>query len=106
MTGKIIEILAKLSPDGEKNVVNLIESDPQLVLLRVKVLEVTKDIQARLGLNWQLLFQHASEVVTAIATYPPAPIGDPNYIFAGTGINFGNFSLSYLIDMLEQDGVA
>lgn len=106
MAGKIMEILTKMTPEGDKTIVNLIEADPQLVLLRVKVFEVTKDIQARLGVNWEFLFQQANEVIAFGATFPRPLVTDPNFFLAGEGIRFGDWTLSYLVDMLQEDGMA
>ncbi len=105
MAGKIIEVLTKLSPGGDTAIVDLMEVDPQQVLICVKVMEVTKNIMANSGLNWQLLYQNAGEVVGVASFYPPSGTQSAAYLLSGSGINFGKFALSYLINLLQQDNV-
>jgi Flp pilus assembly protein CpaB len=102
---KIIEILEKLAPGNERAIVNLMEVEPQQVLLCVKVFEINKDEMARLGINWKFLFEHDGRTAAFAAVFPSPPPTDPNYFFEAYGIKMGNFTFSTLIDMLEQDDV-
>jgi Flp pilus assembly protein CpaB len=105
--GKIMEILEKLAPGGDKSIVNLMEVEPQQVLLAVKVFEMDNDVRQRLGINWELLFHHADGLVAAAGVYPRPAIGDPNFILNACNVKFGNdVTLNYIIDMLEHDGYA
>lgn len=106
MAAKILEIIQKLVPDGEKNIVNMLDVEPQQVLICVRVFEVDKGISSRLGLNWRLLFHNAGATVALAAVYPQVPLTDPNYFLRGKGIHFGKFNFNALVDMLEEDGYA
>ncbi len=102
MATKIIEIISKLVPRGDKAVINLLDVEPQQVLIAIKVFEVKKDILSRVGINWKVLFQNANQSFAVGSVFPSPPLTDPNYFLNGQGI-FGNYQLSALIDMLEED---
>ena len=116
---KIREVLEKLSENGEKDVVDLMEVVPQQVLLCVRVLEVIKEVKSRLGVNWQGLYQSGSEQV-ALAAIFPRPLGSmgsfglpsgmassgaaPNYYTDARGFQAGNWTLSAVLDLLKEKG--
>ncbi len=106
MASKIIEIINKLVPDGDKALVNLMEVEPQQVLLRVKIFEIAKGMRSRLGLNWRVLFQNDGASVAFGAVYPNPLSTDPNFSFDASGVHSGNFNLSAVLDMLEDEGCA
>lgn len=100
---KIIEILEKVAPGGKETVVDLMEVVPQQILICVKVLEVSRDKVFNLGVNWAAIFNDGQTNLGFGATFPRPLTTDPNYFidFLGTP---GNWTLSYIIDMLEQKG--
>ncbi len=102
MASKIIEIIVKLVPGGELAVINLLDVEPQLVLLKVLVYEVKRDFVSRVGVNWRVLFENINQSFAIGAVYPSPPFNDPNYFLKASGI-FGNYNLSALIDMLQED---
>ncbi len=104
MAIKIMEIITKLVPRGDRAVINLMDVEPQLVLIKVRVYEVKKDFISRVGLNWEILFQNCNQSLALGAVYPRPPLTDPNYFLSAMGV-FGNYNLSALIDMLEEDGL-
>lgn len=105
--GKIMEILEKLAPGGDKSIVSMMEVEPQQVLLAVKVFEMDNTVRQRLGLNWELLFRHGGGLVAAGAVFPRPPIPDPNFFLDAFNVKFGNdVTLNYIIDMLEHDDYA
>lgn len=104
VAAKIIEILARLSPEGEKAIVNLMDVQPQQVLLCVRVVEVQRTYLEHLGLNWDVIFQNAGAMASFGAVYPPTPIPNPNYFVSANNVQFGKFTLSGLLDLLQEDG--
>lgn len=105
MAEKIMEILVKLVPGGERAVVNMMNVEPQQVLLCVKVLEVSKDIILRYGINWHVLYQTACKSLAFGSVYPNPLSNAANY-FYDAHAQGENYSFSALIDMMEEDGVA
>jgi Flp pilus assembly protein CpaB len=101
MAGKIMEILTRLVPGGERAIINLMDVEPQQVLLCVKVLEVAKDVLSRVGVNWSVLYQNNNQALAFGAIFPP--VSPPNYALSAAGV-FGHYTLSVLLDMLQQDG--
>jgi len=106
MADKMIEIITKLVPGGDKAVINLLDIEPQQVMLAVKLYEVQRELLGRVGLNWQAIFQSGSQTFALGAFLPAVPPTDPNYFFSGNGISNSNFSLTALVDMLEEDAHA
>jgi pilus assembly protein CpaC len=104
IAGKIMEILQKLASGGDQAIVNLMEVDPQQVLICVKVFEIQKDVTTALGLNWQALFQKGGETLAFAATFPRPDVTDANYFFDLQGLTYGKWTLSAIVDMLETDG--
>ena len=99
---KIMEVIQRLARVDENSIVNLMDVQPQQVLLSVKVFEINKTVTESLGLNWEVLFKHHGGS-TALAAVFPSPISPaPNYSFSANGIQMGEVSLSMLIDMLEE----
>jgi pilus assembly protein CpaC len=105
MATKIMEIIVKLVPRGEKAVINLMDIEPQLVLVKVRVYEVKKDFLSRVGLNWKVLFDNTNQSLAVAAVYPRVPLDFPNYFMNAMG-QFGNYNLSILLDMLEEEGLS
>ena len=103
VAGKIMEILIKLAPGGDKAIVDLMDVNPQQVLVCVKVCEVVSDFRCRLGINWQSLWSQSGQQIAFGATFPPPLPLDPNYFFSMTNVNIGNLSLSALVNMLEEN---
>lgn len=105
MAMKIMEIMVKLVPGGERAVIDMMDVEPQQVLLCVKVVEVSKEIISRIGINWQVLLQTATQSLAFGAVYPANPVSDPNFFIKGKGVT-GTTHLSAIIEMLEEDGLA
>jgi pilus assembly protein CpaC len=100
-----MEILVKLVPGGEKAVINLMNIEPQQVLLCVKVMEISRNKALDLGINWEVLYQTACRTIALGAVYPSPPSTDPNYFFK-TDVKSGNYNITSLINMLEENGFA
>ena len=104
---KIKEILLKLAPDEKQAMVDLMDVAPQQVLLCVRLMEVDKEVESRLGINWKSLYQNGSESVALAGVFPrPQSVGapDPNYFLDAQGIQSGKFTLSAIVDMLKEKG--
>jgi pilus assembly protein CpaC len=102
MASKIIEIFTKLVPGGERAVINMLKVRPQQVLLCVKFFELGKNVLQRVGINWEVLLQTGSKMLAFGAYFPPPPISEPNFFVNGNATT-GNFNLSAMINMLEED---
>ncbi len=85
------------------------------VSLRVRVAEVSRNIDKQLGVNWQGLFNSGTLAVGLLTGRTPITAGFGNFIPAnspqtfgsvGFGYKSGNLNVSTLIDMLDQDGLA
>lgn len=85
------------------------------VSLRVRVAEVSRNIDKQLGVNWQGLFNSGTlavglltgrtPITTAVGNFVPAN-SPTTYGSVGFGYQSGNLNVSTLIDMLDQDGLA
>ena len=106
VAAKIKEIFVKMSENGEQDVVDLMVVKPQQVLICVKVLEVDRDVKLRLGINWESIFERSGESLALAAVFPRPMKSDPNYFFEAKDIKAGNFTLSAIVDMLQEDGYA
>jgi len=73
IAGKIMEIFEKLVPGGNKTVVNMMDIQPQQVLLQVKFYEVSPSIISRVGVNWQVLMQAGGQMLGFGAVFPSPP---------------------------------
>jgi pilus assembly protein CpaC len=102
---KIREILVKLSHEGEKDFVDLMKVDPQQVLICVRVLEVSKEVTCKLGINWKALYENSGYSVALGAVFPRPLPTDPNYFIRADNVVAGNFTLDAIIDMLQQDNM-
>ena len=100
---KILEILARLVKAGDKGIVNMLEIDPQQVLIMVRVYEVKKDITSNLGVNWKALYTNGGTSAAIAAIYPSPTAGNPDYNFMVSGLNFGKWNFQALVDALEED---
>ncbi len=98
---------------GARNVINTIEVDgPNQVNLRVRVVEVSRQVMRDLGINWDIAIT-AGNFVFGLATGNPTTIlatgaaltraGSVNNFF--TNFNSGNKSINNLIDALETEGL-
>lgn len=103
---KIRETLEIVAAGGAESVVNLMKVEPQQVMICVRVLEISSDYQSRLGVNWKALLENGGGAVCFGATFPRPGILDPNYFFEATGIKLGDWTLSEIVDFLQQNGNA
>lgn len=101
MAGKIIDIITRLIPRGEKAVINLMDIQPQQVLISVRAYEVRKDFLSRFGINWEVLFRNLNQSFGVASIFPRPPLSEANYVVAAGG-QFCNYSLSAILDMLEE----
>lgn len=102
IAAKIMEVFEKLVPGGNKSVVNMLDTRPQQVLLKVKFYEVSPSFLSRVGINWHVIAEAGGQLLGFGAVFPPVPANAPNYFFEGKSIS-KNWDLSALIDMLEED---
>lgn len=100
---KILEIVQKLAPADDKSIINLMDVEPQQVLIHVKVLEVDSTLTSSIGVNWQVLFNHDGGNAAFAAVFPPPASLTANYFVSASDITAGNFTLSALVNMLEED---
>jgi len=103
---KIRETLIKVAKGGEKAVVDLMKVKPQQVMIAVKVMEVSSEYQSQLGINWQALLENGGGAIALGATFPRPGAMDPNFFFDAMGIKIGDWTLSEIVDFLQQNGKA
>ena len=101
---KIREILEKLSEQGERDFVDLLEVVPQQVLICVRVLEVDRNIKASLGINWETLYENADYSIALAAVFPRPLPTDPNYFLKLDNVSSKHFTLNSSIDMMRKEG--
>ncbi len=101
---------------GDKDVINFdigVTAATQ-VTLKVRVAEVSRNIDKQLGVNWSQLFSSGSLAVglltgrTAVSTFGNfISAGSPTtYGSVGVGYRSRDFNASAVIDALDQDGLA
>ncbi len=77
---------------------------PTQINLRVRVAEVSRDIDKQLGFNWNIAGQ-AAGIAFGIATTNPFNASVTQHTLSATGIGLGAFDLNAVIDALEEEGL-
>ncbi len=90
--------------DPEKIMLRLGIDAPTQVNLRVRVAEVSRDIDKQLGFNWSIAGQ-AAGIAFGIATSNPFNASVTQHTLSASGIGIGSFDLNAVIDALEEEGL-
>lgn len=103
-TAENIRRVAEAYAGKPENVVNRIVVDaPVQVNLRVRVAEVTRDVDKQLGFNWSVLGSLGGLSLGLAATNPFAASVTQHTLSAGGGV--GGWDLNAVIDALEEEGL-
>jgi pilus assembly protein CpaC len=76
-------------------------ASPTQVNLRVRIAEVSRDVEKRLGINWQVAYTDGLRFL--FSTINPFSAGVGNAI--GVGGSFGNWDVNAVIDALDTEGL-
>lgn len=90
--------------DPKKVVLRVGVDAPTQVNLRVRVAEVSRDIDKQLGFNWTIAGQIAGMAV-GISTANPFKANLTTQRLSLSGVNINQFDLNTVIDALEQEGL-
>lgn len=90
--------------DAEKVMLRVGVDAPTQVNLRVRVAEVSRDIDKQLGFNWSIAGR-AAGIAFGIATANPYSSTVATNTLSATGIDLGSFDLNAVIDALEDEGL-
>lgn len=90
--------------DPEKVILRLGVDAPTQVNLRVRVAEVSRDIDKQLGFNWSIAGSVAG-IAFGIATANPYSSTVATNTLTATGIDLNPFDLNVVIDALEEEGL-
>lgn len=90
--------------DPEKVMLRVGVDAPTQVNLRVRVAEVSRDIDKQLGFNWSIAGQ-AAGIAFGIATANPFNATVTQNTLSVSGLGIGRFDLNAVIDALEEEGL-
>ena len=90
--------------DPEKVMLRLGVDAPTQVNLRVRVAEVSRDIDKQLGFNWSIAGR-AAGIAFGIATANPFNATVTQNTLSVSGLSLGSFDLNAVIDALEEEGL-
>ena len=76
-------------------------ASPTQVNLRVRIAEVSRDVEKRLGINWQVAYTDGLRFL--FSTINPFSAGVGNAV--GVGGSFGNWDVNAVIDALDTEGL-
>ena len=103
-------IAARFVKDEKSILTQFSVSGPTQVNLRVKILEMSRTVKRQIGINWDAVFRTGTWVA-GIATFNPTVLGTLfNTRSGGTSsalgsFTSGNYSVSTVIDLLEDRGL-
>lgn len=90
--------------DPEKVMLRLGVNAPTQINLRVRVAEVSRDIDKQLGFNWSIAGS-AAGIAFGIATSNPFNASVTEHTLSLSNIGIGGFDLNTVIDALEEEGL-
>ena len=90
--------------DPEKVMLRVGVDAPTQVNLRVRIAEVSRDIDKQLGFNWSIAGQ-AAGIAFGIATANPFNASVTQHTLSASGLSLGPFDLNAVIDALEEEGL-
>ena len=106
----IADTVAAALGENERVINRMTIDSPVQVNLRVRVAEVSRNIDQRLGFNWQSLFNIGSFTFSVFTGRPFVPgLGFPGVDTAGTiggSLNTSSVDVNALIDALDREGFA
>jgi len=103
-TAENIRRIAEAYAGKPENVVNRISVDaPVQVNLRVRIAEVSRDVDKQLGFNWSILGSIGG-LSLGLATTNPFAASVTQHTLSGSG-GIGNWDLNAVIDALEEEGM-
>lgn len=77
---------------------------PTQINLRVRIAEVSRDIDKQLGFNWSIAGS-AAGIAFGVATANPFNASVTQHTLSVSGIGIGGFDLNAVIDALEEEGL-
>ena len=104
---KLATDLASKFAGNDANVVNGMSiSEGDQVMLKVRVVEVQRDVLKELGINLQQLALQAGNLALKVQSINPIEVSQtPNYGLGTVGFHSGSFVLNASIQAMEHDGV-
>lgn len=104
---KLAQDIAGKFAGSENNVVNGMSiSEGDQVMLKVRVVEVQRDVLKQLGVNLQQLALQAGDLALKWQSFNPIDVSQSHSYGVGTvGFNGSNFDLNATIQAMEHDGV-
>ncbi len=106
---QVMEIAARFVERREEIVNAISVKGPNMVHLRVRVVEMQRDVSRRIGINWGAVIRTGGSIAIGVATGGASVIAESltsgfrpgSVAITSTG---GNLDLTALIDLLENDG--
>ncbi len=77
---------------------------PTQINLRVRIAEVSRDVDKQLGFNWSIAGS-AAGIAFGVATANPFNASVTQHTLSVRGLNIGGFDLNTVIDALEEEGL-
>tara|TARA_R110000787_G_scaffold211281_2_gene321004 strand:- start:50158 stop:51552 length:1395 start_codon:yes stop_codon:yes gene_type:complete len=90
--------------DPEKIMLRLGIDAPTQINLRVRIAEVSRDIDKQLGFNWSIAGS-AAGIAFGVATTNPFSASVTQHTLSARGLSLGPFDLNAVIDALEEEGL-
>ena len=95
--------------EGEQVINRLTIAAPLQVNLRVRVAEVSRNIDERLGINWGAIFNIGEFTFSLFTGRPLAAallLDDSSAVIGGSLVNNDDYDINVLIDALDREGLA
>lgn len=100
----IRRVVAGAIGDPEKVMMRVGVDAPTQINLRVRIAEVSRDVDKQLGFNWSIAGS-AAGVAFGVATANPFNASVTQHTLSASGLSLGGFDLNAVIDALEEEGL-
>lgn len=100
----IRRVAARAVGDPKKVMMRVGVDAPTQINLRVRIAEVSRDIDKQLGFNWSIAGS-AAGIAFGVATANPFNASVTQHTLSMSGLNIGGFDLNAVIDALEEEGL-
>lgn len=100
----IRRIAASAVGDPAKVMMRIGIDAPTQINLRVRIAEVSRDIDKQLGFNWSIAGS-AAGIAFGVATANPFNASVTQHTLSMSGLKLGGFDLNAVIDALEEEGL-
>jgi len=80
-------------------------TSPAQINLRVRVIEMSREIIRNIGIDWEAVF-NSGNTILRIGANVPKPDASSIFFFTDASATSGNFKFDAFVDLLDQEGLA